>query len=262
MARLFSLNGIRTVYNWLYEWSGQVVQLLRGLAILAALLLLSSCGRYFHGPLQPTADQSEGMAVNDDGSVTYRFDRLAINLKPMTDAELNRTVSGGANPAVNPYTFGDWSAPGDDWTPPRFTVFRLAVDNYQYPKVKLDPLKTHITTPNSRLYGPLSYAQLYDYFRSYWQGRIGLGRVEFQARTGALRQTLYSGAVVFSGRDEQGYLVFPLLHDDVGDIQVHIEDIVVRFDFADQPVETIDLTFSFQREVRQGFTPTSAVRRN
>lgn len=233
---------------------------MRGLSILVMLLVLNSCGRYFPGALEPMHDQVEGMDVNDDGSITYQLDRLEINLKPMTDAELNRLALTGSDLSVNPYTFGDWTAPGDDWTPSRFTVFRLKVGNYQYPKVKLDPLNTRITAANSRQYGSLSYAQLYDYYRAYWQGRTGLGRVEFQTRTDVLRQTMYSGAMVFSGRDEQGYLVFPLLHDDVKKIEVHIEHIAVRFDYADLPVETIDLTFSFQREVQKGKQPTFAVR--
>ena len=93
--------------------------------------------------------------------------------------------------------------------------FRLKVNNYQFPKVKIDPLNAHITTANTRQYAALSYAQLYQYFRSFWLGRTGQGRKTFQARTDALKRTLYSGALVFSGNEEQGYLVFPVLDDDV-----------------------------------------------
>ena len=91
---------------------------------LLLILLLGACGRYFHTPLEPANRQAEGMTVNDDGSITYALDRLSIELKPMTDAELNR-LAPGADLANNPYTFGEWTAPGDEWTPPRFTVFRL-----------------------------------------------------------------------------------------------------------------------------------------
>jgi hypothetical protein len=233
--------------------------------LLAASLLLLGCGRYFPGPLRPTDHQTEGMTVNDDGSVTFALDRLEVTLKPMTDAELNRqfasaSVGGGAS--VNPYTFGDWTELGDEFTPPRFTVFRLQVGNYQFPKVLLDPLKTHITTANNRRYGPVTYAQLYDYYRTYWQGRTGRGRVGFRNRTDILKRTMYPGEIVFSGRDEEGYLVFPVLHDDVTDLRVSIADIAVRFNYADIPVESIDLSFSFQRNISQGFTPTDAVQRN
>ena len=42
------------------------------------------------------------MSVEDDGSVTYELDRLVINLKPMTDAELNRLAATNANLELNP----------------------------------------------------------------------------------------------------------------------------------------------------------------
>ena len=108
----------------------------------------------------------------------------------------------------------------------------------------------------------MSYAQLYEYYRAYWQGRTGLGRVDFQTRTDVLRRTMYSGAMVFSGRDEQGYLVFPVLDDDVRMVQVHLDGVALRFNYANEPVETVDLRFSFRREVLQGNTPTLAERRD
>jgi hypothetical protein len=205
------------------------------------------------------------MTANDDGSITYELDGLAITLRPMTDAELNRQFAPestrGAS-SINPYTFGDWRTPGEDWTPPRFTVFRLEVGNYQFPKVLIDPKMTSMTTANNRRYGSLSYANLYEYYQAYFQGRTGQGRADFRTRTDLLKRTMYSDALVFSGMDGEGYLVFPSLHDDVRRIQVHMKDIALRFNYADLPVETVDLTFSFERDVRRGYTPTDAVIRN
>ena len=236
---------------------------MRGLWLVGILLVVGGCGRYFPQNLQPVAQQAEGMAVNDDGSVTYTLDRLAINLKPMTDAELNRqfpTASTGGAASVNPYTFGDWKIPGEDWTESRFTVLQLKVSNYQYPKVVIDPSKTTIFSTNNRVYRSLSYAELYDYFRAFWQGRTGQGRVDFKNRTSILRQSMYTeAATVFSGSEQEGYLVFPALDDDVLKIRLDIEDIAVRFDFSGAAVETIDLSFSFEREVLRGYTPADAV---
>lgn len=225
---------------------------------LVALLLATACGRFFPSELRPTDSQIDGMSVNDDGSITYDLDRLSITLKPMTDAELNRqfdSESTGGAASVNPYTFGDWTKPGDSHTPPRFTVFRVEVGNYQYPKVLLDPRRMQITTANDRTYDPLSFGDLYDYYRAHWVGRTGKGRADFRTRTDILKQTMYPNAVVFSGSDEQGYVVFPVLHDDVLDLQLHIRDVAVRFNYADEPVETIDLTFTFERDVVQAMHP-------
>ena len=57
------------------------------LCLVAVLLTLGGCGRYFPGPLKPTAEQAARMSVNDDGSVTYTQDRLDVILKPVTDAQ-------------------------------------------------------------------------------------------------------------------------------------------------------------------------------
>lgn len=239
---------------------------MRGLWIVGILVVLGGCGRYFPQDLQPVAQQADGMAVKDDGSITYNLGRLAINLKPMTDAELNRQYSAastGGAASVNPYTFGDWVAPGEDWTPSRFTVVQLKVSNYQYPKVVIDPSKAVIYSANNRVYRSMSYAQLYDYFSTFWQGRTGQGRVDFKSRTSILRQSMYTEATtIFSGSEQEGYLVFPLLDDDVTSIQLDLEDIAVRFNYSDEPIETIDLSFSFEREVLRGYNLTEAVQAN
>lgn len=239
---------------------------MRGLWMVGILVVFAGCGRYFPQDLQPVAQQAEGMIVNDDGSITYILDRLTVNLRPMTDAELNRqfpTASTGGEASVNPYTFGDYVALGDDWTPSRFTVMKLKVSNYQYPKVVIDPLKATIVSTNKRTYKSMSYAQLYDYYTAYWQGRTGKGRVEFKTRMDILRRSMYTEATtIFSGSEQDGHLVFPLLDDDVTDIQVNIEDVAVRFDYSNQPVETIDLNFSFTREVLRGYNLADAVSAN
>ncbi len=230
--------------------------------ILVAVVLASGCGRYFPTALQPSPEQVAGTSVNDEGSITFTLDRLAITLKPMSDAELNRMASPSGDASLNPYTFGESTALGEDWTPPRFTVFRVQVANYQYPKVQLNPAKAHITAANGRAYDSMSFAQLYEYYQAHWQGRTGLGRVKFRERTDMLKRTLFTGNIIFSGSDEEGYLVFPLLDDDVRQIRVDIEDVAVRFNFVEEPVETVDLRFSFQRGVRRGFTPADAVQEN
>jgi predicted small lipoprotein YifL len=231
---------------------------MRTLSFLAALLLLAGCGRYFPAPLRPTPDQAARMSVNDDGSVTYTQDRLELILQPMTDAQLNRQFAAesaqGAG-STNPYTFGNWEPMGSDYTPQRFTVFLLTVRNYQFPKVLLDPVKARMETANNRQYQAMSYAQLDEYFRAYWQGRTGQGRERFESRTDLLRRTLFPRDLVFSGQETHGYIVFPALHDDVTQIKVSIPDIVVRFDYAGQPMESIDIDFAFAREVFRGNRP-------
>ena len=46
-----------------------------------------------------------------------------------------------------------------------------------------------------------------------------------------------------------GFVVFEVLHSDVEDIAVGITDIVTRFNYAGEPVEMMDLTYEFTREI-------------
>ena len=250
------------VYTAISFTASGKVEFMRVIPLILLLIALSGCGRYFHTPLQPSEQQGDGMTLNDDGSITFTRDRLSINLKPMTDDELNRLSAASADPSLNPYTFGTWKAPGDEHTPARFTVFRLKVNNYQYPKIQIDPLEASISTTNSRYYESLSYADLYNYYRAFWLGRTGQGRQAFQTRTDALKRTLYSDALIFSGNEEQGFLVFPTLHDDVRDIDVLIKNVALRFDYANEPIETLDLSFSFSRDILQGYSAAMAQPRN
>ena len=64
---------------------------------------------------------------------------------------------------------------------------------------------------------------------------------------------------VFSGSEQEGYLVFPALDDDVTKIQLDLEGIAVRFDFSGAAVETIDLSFSFERDVLRGYNLSDAL---
>ena len=57
------------------------------------------------------------------------------------------------------------------------------------------------------------------------------------------------GEYVFSGQEVEGYVVFLPLHPDVKEVAVAMRDLVLRFDFKNEPVEKIDVAFSFHRDV-------------
>jgi hypothetical protein len=48
-----------------------------------------------------------------------------------------------------------------------------------------------------------------------------------------------------------GYVIFPKIHDDVEEVIVEIPELGVRYDFRSEPVETIDLSFRFKRNIRK-----------
>ncbi len=226
--------------------------------LLGLALALSGCGRYFAGPLHPLEKQAASMQVNDDGSVTYTQGRLEISLRAMTDAQLDRQFPSNADQggeSTNPFTYGTWKPLGDDWTPSRFTVFWLKVSNYAYPKVLIDPFTASIATTNNRRYKPLRLDELSEYYRAYVLGLAGNAWGRFKERTDILRRTLYPRDFLFSGQEKQGYIVFPPLDDDVKQVTVTLNDIVLRLDFSDEPLESIDLSYTFARDVVRGLHP-------
>jgi hypothetical protein len=226
-------------------------------AVLTVMILTGCAYRLSLGRLEPLPEsrQGEGFTVSDDGTVTYTKERLEISLRVMTDEELNRQfadASSQGRASTNPYTFGNWSPQPKEPPPSRFTVFLLKAKNYTYPKVHINPQKIIVSSKNGREYEPLTLALMKEYYYPYVQGYAGKEYSQFDNRIDLLRRTLYpSEEMVFSGQENQGFVLFPKLHDDVEEITVHVKDIALRFDFRGAPTETIDLAFSFHREVRR-----------
>lgn len=225
----------------------------RFLLLLAAALFYSGCGyHYFAGPLRPTEDQSETMTVADDGTVTFTQDRFEVRLKPMSEEELNRQFfnnSQSGPQSTNPYTFGNTVFWGTDQEKQRFTVFRISVKNYAYPKVKIDPAKIVLKAANKREYWTLSFEQLDTYYRAYAIGYRGNEYARYQERRDLLRRTMFKNEEIFSGQEADGFVVFPALHHDVSAVEVQVHDVVLRFDFRNEPVESTDINYSFVRDI-------------
>lgn len=217
------------------------------------VLFLGGCGyRYYAGPLQPAAEQPEQGAAAKDGALVAQRGGLQVTLRPMTDEELNRQFydsSHGGVESTNPYTFGDTEFWGDHRGRSRFTVFRLVVHNEGYPKVVVDPARIVLRTPGGREYWSLSFDQLDAYYRAYATGYRGNEYARYQARRDLLRRTLSTNEEVFSGEEADGYVVFPLLQPGVSKVEAQVHDVVLRFDYRNEPVEAADLVFRFSRDV-------------
>jgi len=243
------------------------------LLLLAAAIGWSGCSyRYYAEDLQPLSEveQGENKEVADDGSVTYNQARLAITLRPMTDEELNRQFSAYSSDGAesrNPYTFGNSEYFNTGDTPKRWTIFRLNVSNYEYPKVYLNPEKVYITTSNGRKYYALTREQLSIYYRRYAGGGSGGDSpgipgnsfIVWKERDGILRRTMYQNEQIFSAQESEGYVVFEPLAHDVDLLTVHIDDVVIRFDYKGDPVETTDVEMLFQREIGRVYPDGSRV---
>jgi len=239
-------------------------------------LLLIGCGhklgyRHFAGPLLPVADldRSAEYAIGDDRSITFSKDRLELTLLPLTVEMLNRQFASrskvsegfvGANPydtATNPYTYGDWKPPGEESVPTRFTVFLLKVKNYAYPKVGLNPSFIELVATNGRHYQSLSLLALTEYYWPYAVAYSGNARSNFTERRDLMDRTLFPNEMIFSGQEREGFIVFPDLDLDIEEFTVWIRGIGLRYDYRDEPIESVDIPYTFQREVYYARHPRS-----
>ena len=225
---------------------------------LGCLLAVAGCGRYFPDAFRPLPEEEQGprMEVRDDGTVAYVYERLEISLRPLTDAELNRTFPAHSNKgaeSTNPYTYGNWTVMGEDWTPQRFTVFLLRVKNYAYPKVRIDPRGIILTSQSRRRYEALDLLQMSEYYRAQALAWAGNYHARYREQEELLRRTLYKARMVFSGQEDEGYVAFPPMPPDVEEITLTVEDVAIRFNYADEPVEALTLEYTFEREVTRGY---------
>ena len=216
-----------------------------------SVLLSTGCG-YLHyaGPLRPQTEQPEAMTVADDGSVTYEKDRFEVKLRPLSDAELNRqfsTESQQGTKSTNPFTYGDTEF--KDKERQRFNVFALSVKNYAYPKVRIDPGRIVLQASNGREYWSLTERQIDTYYRIYAIGYAGNAYIQYKNRLDLVKRTLFRNEDIFSGQESEGFVVFPVLHHDVQQIEAIVQDAVLRFDYRDEPVETLNIGYQFERDV-------------
>ena len=215
--------------------------------LLLAVATAWGCSYYFPtGPLEPSEAQGEEMTIADDGSLTFERGRLEVTLRPMTDDELNRLTQAASG--VTPYTYGDVDFE-DGESHSRFPVFMLRIKNYEFPKVIIDPARIELTATNGRQYWSLNHQQLQAYFRSYAVGYRGNEYSVYQERVDLLNRTMFKADAVFSGQESEGYVVFPILHEDVRSVEVIVHDAAVRFDYRGVPAEKVDITYRLEREV-------------
>ncbi len=239
-----------------------------GLTWAFAALFFIGCGYYqVPGKFEPVelgqqqADSSGSqMKVLDDGTVTFVLNRLEVSVRPMIDEELNRQYPAQSNNASgpsdelpsNPFTYGNWVDPKTGKPPQRLSVFKITVKNYEYPKVKLDPLKVVIESSNGRKYYPWGRYDVEEYFRRFPLAFNGLGYLRFDERRDIITQTKYpDDEFCFSGQEVEGYVIFSKIHDDVKRISIHIPDLGLRYNYRNEPVEEIDLSFRFRRDLQK-----------
>ena len=196
--------------------------------------------------------------VREGPAATYSIEGLRIRVEPMTDTQLNALFPEDSEKgffSTNPYTYGNWIDPHLAYTPNRFTVFRITVINDIYAKVLLDPLKPELHTGRGEVYhsyGIPSFSphQSFErYFRAI-RGQSGNEFYRFDLRMGNVRSTAYlEDQTVFKGESYSGFLIFDPLEEEVSEVELVLEDFVLKFDASGQPLEMVDIAIGFDRKI-------------
>jgi len=234
----------------------------------ATLAFFAGCGHYLiPGKFEPleaaqqeTVGESTRMDILDDGTVTFVQNRLEVSVRPMADEEINRQYPAQSSDASgptdelpsNPFTYGNWIDGRTGKSPQRLSIFKITIKNYEYPKVKLDPLMITVESVNGRHYYPWGDYDAEEYFRRYPLAFNGLGYLRYKERRDLYTQAKYpDDEFCFSGQEVEGYVVYSKIHADVGEIAVKIPEVGLRYNYRNEPVETIDLSFRFKRDIKK-----------
>ena len=212
----------------------------------------------YRSALDPKESEGEEYSIGDDGVVSYHLEGSRIDVQYMTDPALNEMFpddSKGGELSTNPYTYGDWMDPNVGYVPNRFTVFNIAVYNYTYAKMQLDPLKVILLTDRGGYLESYTVAPVADRksLEGYHRGLRGISGNEhyrFSKRIGIVRATAYGeDEVIFKGENYSGLVVFDPLHPRVGNVRLILKEFALKFDASGHPIETIDIPFDFSRTV-------------
>ena len=71
---------------------------------------------------------------------------------------------------------------------------------------------------------------------------------------------MFPREMIFSGQELEGFVVFRSLHADVDNLTLTIHGAVTRFDYRDEPVEMVDISYRFGREIGRLYPGAAASR--
>ena len=109
-----------------------------------------------------------------------------------------------------------------------------------------------IESANGRHYYPWGTYDVEEYFRRFPLAFNGLGYLRFDERRDIYNRAKYpDDEFCFSGQEVEGYVIFSKIHDDVAEIVFHIPEFGLRYNFRNEPLETIDLQFRFKRDIQR-----------
>lgn len=217
---------------------------------------------HFSSFMVPTArdQQDEAYRTEPDSSISYAVEGLRLNVRYLTDAELNKLLpedSVRGKYSTNPYTYGDYIDRDVGYTPNRFTTFRISVFNQTFAKVEFDPLAAVLHTDQGEVlhaYGIPStspHNSFERYYRSL-RGQSGNEFYRFEVRMGHVRSLNYAeNQPVFKGEKHSGLIAFDALDPEVKRVRLVLKEFAIKFDEFGNVIESINCQFDFDRHTEK-----------
>ena len=243
-----------------------------GVAVPAlALIGLIGCVRFpqrllYRVEFLPSVNLLEHASYYQDGadsSVVFSVDGARVKIRFLSDSDLNEefAMATDRETNLNPFTYGKDRDLDLGYVPPRFTVMELTVVNQGLPRVTVDPARIRLVTDEGSVL-PSWHLLRRDGVPSleqYYMERRGTGGNEeyyYRERMGVAQRSLFRRAVwVWQGERYSGKVVFSPLRPSVRGVRLEIDEVVLRVDAYERPVETVDVGFSMV--VKQGSVPQS-----
>ncbi len=213
---------------------------------------------HYNSYMVPATQAGEVYRTEEDGSISYVMEGLRLNVRFLTDAELNALLpedSVKGKYSTNPYTYGDHVDGDVGYVPDRFTTFRVSVFNQTFAKVQLNPIEVVLLTDQGEelnSYGIPSTSP-FNSFERYYRGLRGQSGNEFyrfEVRMGHVRSLNYAESQpIFKGENYSGLIAFDALDRDVRRVRLVLKEFTLKFDEFGVPLETIDCRFDFRRRI-------------
>ncbi len=217
---------------------------------------------HFNSYMEPTetGDGDASYRAEEDGSISYAVEGLRLNVRYLTDGELNGLLpedSVRGKCSTNPYTYGDYVDGDVGYTPNRFTTFRVSVFNQTFAKVELDPLEAVLLTDGGEVlhaYGIPSTSP-HESFERYYRGLRGQSGNEFyrfEVRMGHVRSLNYAeDQPVFKGENHSGLIAFDALDPEVKSVRFVLHEFAFKFDEFGNVLDATDCQFDFDRRTEK-----------
>ncbi len=203
--------------------------------------------------------QDTSYYITKDGqAIGYNAKDWKIEVRYMSDYQLNTfefpDESKNGELSGNPFTYGNWIDPSTNYTPKRFTVFKVTIYNYSGSKLNYDPEASIVQTDRGDFFHAYAREQKnakYQSIEEYYKIRKGASGVDediFETRMGIARRTmLYYGKPIYKGDTRDGLVVFDPIVPSVEELKFNIKNFVLEYDENNEPSKLKDIVFYFKQ---------------